>query len=282
MGDIEKRIKGKIEEAGIPLNKWGVSINRGIVTGLNEAFILSGAKKNDLIRIEPKSAEIIRPILRGRDIKRYGYEYSDLYLICTFPSKNYDIEDFPAIKNHLLSFGYDRLEQSGKSINVYGKSISARKKTNNKWFETQDSISYWDDFSKQKIMYPNMTKYLPFYLDDKGFFQNDKSFFITGSNLSFLCAFLNSSLFKYCFINNFPELQGGTRELRKIFFDKIPVIQIQDSENEIYKELVEEIQRKKEDGKETENIEREIDDLIFNLYNLNNVERKAIGYIIIQ
>lgn len=127
-----------------------------------------------------------------------------------------------------------------------------------------------------------MTKYLPFYLDDKGFFQNDKSFFITGSNLSFLCAFLNSSLFKYCFINNFPELQGGTRELRKIFFDKIPVIQIQDSENEIYKELVEEIQRKKEDGKETENIEREIDDLIFNLYNLNNVERKAIGYIIIQ
>ncbi len=263
----------------MPLQDWNNQIYYGIKTGLNEAFIISGDKKNELIHKDPKSAEIIRPILRGRDIKRYGYQFADLYVICTFPSRNYDIEDFPAIKNHLLTFGYERLEQSGKSYIVNGERISARKKTNNKWFETQDSISYWDDFSKQKIMYPNMTKYLPFYLDDKGFFQNDKSFFITGPNLSFLCAFLNSSLFKYCFINNFPELQGGTRELRKIFFDKIPVIQLQDSKNQIFSEFVDEIQRKKEKGKDTEEIEREIDDQIFKLYNLNDEERQAIGYI---
>lgn len=279
MEDVEKRIKAKIEEVGIPLKDWDISINRGIVTGFNEAFIISREKKDDLISKDPKSAEIIRPILRGRDIKRYGYEFADLYLICTFPSMNYNIDEFPAIKNHLLSFGYERLEQSGRSIILNGERISARKKTNNKWFETQDSISYWDDFSKQKIMYPNMTKYLPFYLDNEGFFQNDKSFFITGSNLPFLCAFLNSSLFKYCFIKNFPELQGGTRELRKIFFDKIPVIKIQDSDNKIFGELVEEIQKKKLLDKETEGIEHEIDDHIFNLYGLTTEERRAIGYI---
>jgi hypothetical protein len=75
------------------------------------------------------------PILRGRDIKRYGYDFADLYLITTFPSLKINIEKYPAVKRHLLSFGYDRLKQTGEP--------GARKKTNNKWFETQDSISYW-------------------------------------------------------------------------------------------------------------------------------------------
>ncbi|MGQ2137637.1 hypothetical protein ACT4R9_11775, partial [Ornithobacterium rhinotracheale] len=95
-----------------------------------------------------KSAEIIRPLLRGRDIKRYSYEFADLYLICTFPSLKIDIEEYPAVKEHLLSFGKERLEQSGKTHEINGKRIKSRKKTNNKWFETQDSISYWEDFYK--------------------------------------------------------------------------------------------------------------------------------------
>lgn len=81
------------------------------------------------------------PILRGRDIKRYGYEFADLWLINTFPSLKIDIENYPAVKEHLMSFGYDRLKQTGD--------LNARKKTNNKWFETQDSISYWDALFQQ-------------------------------------------------------------------------------------------------------------------------------------
>lgn len=65
-----------------------------------------------------------------------------------------------------------------------------------------------------------MTKFMPFYYDERGFYQNYKSFMITGTHVSYLAAFLNSSLFKFCFRDNFPELLGGTRELRKIFFDK--------------------------------------------------------------
>ncbi|WP_205941121.1 hypothetical protein, partial [Albibacterium indicum] len=142
LSEIEQRIKVKIEAIGTPLKDWDINIYRGILTGYNEAFIIDGKKKNELIEKDPKSAEIIRPLLRGRDIKRYSYEFADLYLIATFPSLKIDIECYPAVKQHLIDFGYDRLKQTGDK--------GARKKTNNRWFETQDSINYWEDFSKQK------------------------------------------------------------------------------------------------------------------------------------
>ncbi len=80
-----------------------------------------------------------------------------------------------------------------------------------------------DDFNKQKIIYPNMTKYLPFYLDEEGYLSNQKAFILTGEHLYYLVSFFNSSLFKIAFNNNFPELQGGTRELSKIYFEKIAI-----------------------------------------------------------
>ena len=146
LNSIEQNIKAKIEAIGKPLKDWDIQINYGIKTGCNEAFIISGEKKKELIAKDPKSAEIIRPILRGRDIKRYSYNFADLWLIATFPSKHYDIDEYPAIKEYLLTFGIERLEQTGKTHNIDGIKIKSRKKTNNKWFETQDSISYWEEF----------------------------------------------------------------------------------------------------------------------------------------
>lgn len=144
LSPIEQSIKHKIESVGTPLKDWNIRINRGILTGYNEAFIIDKAKRNELIEQDPKSAEIIRPILRGRDIKRYSYEFADLYLICTFPSKHYNIDKYPAIRDYLLTFDKRKLEQSGaKAIDgIIGN--NARKKTNNQWFETQDSIAYWE------------------------------------------------------------------------------------------------------------------------------------------
>lgn len=238
LSPIEQSIKHKIESVGTPLKDWNIRINRGILTGYNEAFIIDKAKRNELIEQDPKSAEIIRPILRGRDIKHYSYEFADLYLICTFPSKHYNIDKYPAIRDYLLTFDKRKLEQSGaKAIDgIIGN--NARKKTNNQWFETQDSIAYWDDFSKPKIIYPNMTKYLPFYLDIEGFMVNQKCFIMIGEKLNYLTSFLNSNVFKVCFKDYFPELQGGTKELSKIFFERIPVPQnVQDraiTDEEIY------------------------------------------------
>ena len=125
---------------GVPLSEWDLAINYGIKTGFNDAFIISTEKKDELIAADPKSAEIIRPILRGRDIKRYEYSFADLWLIATFPSRKYEIDEYPAIKKHLLSYGFERLEQTGKTYIINGQKVKARKKTSNKWFETQDSI----------------------------------------------------------------------------------------------------------------------------------------------
>lgn len=144
LNPIEQSIKAKIEKYGTPLKDWDITINYGIKTGCNEAFIISGEKRKELIAEDPKSDEIIRPILRGRDIKRYGYEFADLWLIATFPSKHYDIDDYPAVKKWLQSFG-KKLEQTGEEyIDSNGTKQKCRKKTNNKWFETQDSIAYWN------------------------------------------------------------------------------------------------------------------------------------------
>lgn len=173
-----------------------------------------------------------------------------------------------------MSFGIERLEQTGKEYIIDGEIVKARKKTNNKWFETQDSISYWDEFSKPKIIYPNMTKFLPFAYDTSGLVTNQKCFIITGKRLAFLTAFLNSSLFKFCFADKFPELQGRTRELSKIFMDEIPVMEVNDDDEFRFVMLVEATQR---------NISKEklleIDNAIFDLYKLTKEEKEHIGFI---
>ncbi|WP_281337384.1 TaqI-like C-terminal specificity domain-containing protein [Flavobacterium eburneipallidum] len=274
LSSIEKQIKIKIERIGTPLKNWNIRINYGIKTGYNEAFIIDGKKKDQLIAEDPKSADIIRPLLRGRDIKRYSHEYADLYLITTFPSLKIDIDSYPSVKQHLIGFGFDRLKQTGDK--------GARKKTNNQWFETQDSISYWEDFFRPKIIYPNMTKFLPFMYDDKEYLTNQKCFIITGEKIEFLVAFLNSSLFKYCFKENFPELQGGTRELSKIFFDKISILHISEEMNLHFKSLIDKVHYLKYNNEASKEIELQIDNKIFELYNLTDEEKNEVGFIEIQ
>ena len=283
LSPIEQSIKRKIEAVGTPLKDWDINIYRGVLTGYNDAFIISTEKRDEILancqneEERKKTAELIRPILRGRDIKRYGYEWADKYIIATFPSRHYDIELYPAVKRHLLSFGKERLEQTGKTYTIDGEKVKARKKTNNKWFETQDSISYWEDFNKPKIIYPNMTKYMPFFYDKNAYCTNQKCFIVTGQSMAYLTAFFNSSLFRFCFRESFPELQGGTREMSKIFFDKIPVLQVTAEINAKFKSSVDDIQ-----SEYTKSKAIAIDAMIFDLYNLSERERQVIGFVEIE
>lgn len=164
LSDIELSIKNKIEAAGTPLKDWNVDIYRGVLTGYNDAFIISSEKREEILENcvdeseKQRTAAIIRPILRGRDIKRYSYVFAEQYLIATFPAKQYDIDDYPALKDYLLAIGIERLEQTGEEYIINGERVKARKRTNNKWFETQDSISYWDEFSKPKIVWAELSR----------------------------------------------------------------------------------------------------------------------------
>ena len=252
LSEIEQRIKAKIEAVGTPLKDWDIQINYGIKTGFNEAFIINGEKRKELIAQDPKSAEIIRPILRGRDIKRYSYEFADFYIITTFPSLKIDIESYPAVKQHLLSFGYDRLKQTGEK--------GSRKKTNNKWFETQDSIGYWEDFSKQKIVYQELTQGSCFYLDKEAqFFVSNTGYLITGNDLEYLILFLNSKFVEFIFKSFYSVSLGGSgiRWLAQCI-ENLPIPFVKDSD---YKKL---------------KTEEEIEKYIYTKYDLSEEE---INYI---
>ncbi len=143
-------LKAKIEAIGTPLKEWDISINYGIKTGYNEAFIIDSTKRDEILRNcaseneRQRTSELIKPILRGRDIKRYSYEWAGLWIIGTFPALKLNIDDYPALRNYLESYR-PRIDQSGEK--------GCRKKTSNKWFETQDNIAYYQEFEKEKISY---------------------------------------------------------------------------------------------------------------------------------
>src|SRR5690606_32247305 len=159
---------------------------RGILTGFNEAFIIDGKKKDELIAQDPKSAEIIRPILRGRDIKRYGYDFADLWLINTHNGikekgiKPINIEHYPAIKKHLDQF-YAQLEKrADKGDTPYNLR----------------NCAYMEEFFKPKIIFQEMVQEPSFVYDKEGkFLCLDTARIITGDNIEYLLHILNSKLF---------------------------------------------------------------------------------------
>ena len=267
LSPIEASIKRKIEAVGTPLREWDISINYGIKTGCNEAFIIPTSRRDEILAAcrdeaeRERTAALIRPILRGRDIKRYGYEWAELWIIAArleadIPNK------YPAVCEHLEQYKGKGKLGDNSTTKVFGRPW---------WAWMQEPVNYWEDFDEHKIIYPNMTKFLPFYYDVEGFLTNQKCFIITGKYLAFLTAFFNSSLFKLCFRDNFPELQGGTRELSKVFFDKIPILLVDEDTNAQFAELVQDIQQEY-----TREKAMLIDECLFDLYDLTEEEREQV------
>jgi hypothetical protein len=280
LSPIEMSIKKKIESVGTPLKDWNIQIYRGVLTGLNEAFIIPSEKREEILdncltkEERARTDEIIRPILRGRDIERYSYNWAGLYLICTFPSRKYNIDDYPALKAHLLSFGERVLAQSGEKDIDGIKGKNARKKTCNKWFETQDSIGYWDEFSKPKILYSEIVQDARFYLDNNNkFFPEATAFSLTGENLDYLCVCLNSSFISWVFKTFYAG--GGLGEhgyrYKKAFLLELPlphnllqIEQVRDTVNACYEE------------KTASDFDSKVNEIIYKQYGLSAEE---ISYI---
>ena len=273
---IEQSIKQKIEAVGTPLKDWDIQINYGIKTGCNEAFIINTAKRDEILanckteEERQRTAELIRPILRGRDIKRYSYDWAELWLIATFPSRHYDIEQYPAVKEYLLSFGIERLEQTGKTYVINGETVKARKETSNKWFETQDSISYWEDFYQPKIIWKRIGSILRFCYNDNGALGLDSTCFAIGENIEFVCCVLNSPMGHYL-LKDAPKTGTGDLLISVQAVEPIKLPLISKDENDIFtntlKELVSECSTNNND---------EINCKIFDLYNLSHDERRYI------
>ncbi|ECC0169512.1 class I SAM-dependent DNA methyltransferase [Campylobacter coli] len=274
-------LKAKIERIGTPLKEWqGLNIYRGILTGYNEAFIITTEKRNEILANckdeaeKELTAKLIRKMLRGRDIKRYSYEWAGLWVIGTFPSLKLDIEQYPALKQYLSQF-LPRIEQSGEK--------GCRKKTSNKWFETQDNIAYYEEFEKEKIVWNRISSDLCFSYDNQKNFILDSMFSITfysNINLKYLIANLNSSISKFWIKNNAATLGDGIYGA-KIYIEKLPIPKINSKNQKLVDELinlVDEILKAKEQNKNasTQELENKINSLTYKLYNLTEEEIKII------
>ncbi|MBQ3719649.1 MAG: Eco57I restriction-modification methylase domain-containing protein [Fibrobacter sp.] len=298
-GASEWSIRNKLHDSvlqkmnvGTALKDMPISIYRGILTGFNDAFFIDGKTREKLIAEDPKSEELIKPLLRGRDINAWVTEKEDQYLIGTFPALNLDIDQYPAIKNHLLSFGIEKLEQTGAKHIVNGEEIKARKKTSNKWFETQDQIGYYKEFAKPKIVYPNMTSVFPFCYDEIGALGNDKTFIITeketdsangcaaihklhsGKLLKSLLAIFNSNLAKLWIWYNCPELMGGTREIRKVYFENFKIPMDNAAALQELAALADQIITAKKSGENTTSLESKVNEIVYQIYGITGQEER--------
>ncbi|EKQ9227574.1 Eco57I restriction-modification methylase domain-containing protein [Campylobacter jejuni] len=272
-------LKAKIERIGTPLKEWyGLNINYGIKTGYNEAFIITTEKRNEILAKckdeaeKERTAKLIRKMLRGRDIKRYSYEWAGLWVIGTFPSLKINIEQYPALKQYLSQF-LPHIEQSGEK--------GCRKKTSNKWFETQDNIAYYEEFEKEKIVWAEMTKEACFVYDNSNFFTNQTCYFFTHCDYKYLLAILNSRLIVYYMQYISSHLgQGAFRWIRQ-YIEKLPIPKINSKNEKLADELinlVDEILKAKEQDKNanTQELENKINSLVYKLYNLTEEEIKII------
>ncbi|EKO5115591.1 Eco57I restriction-modification methylase domain-containing protein [Campylobacter coli] len=275
-------LKAKIERIGTPLKEWqGLNIYRGILTGYNEAFIITTEKRNEILANckdeaeKERTAKLIRKMLRGRDIKRYSYEWAGLWVIGTFPSLKLDIEQYPALKQYLSQF-LPRIEQSGEK--------GCRKKTSNKWFETQDNIAYYEEFEKEKIVWnPVSGEYLFSYIKEHIFF-NNSLFMMTLDvfSLKYILAFMNSNCYKWLITLKTNLIQTGSYAYgAKDKIERLPIPKINSKNEKLADELinsVDEILKAKEQDKNanTQELENKINSLVYKLYNLTEEEIKII------
>ncbi|MGL2873494.1 class I SAM-dependent DNA methyltransferase [Helicobacter pylori] len=278
-------LRDKIESIGTPLKDWDIQIYRGILTGANEAFIIPTEKRDAILNAcktkeeRERTERLIKPILRGKDIKRYSYEWADLWVIATFPSLKLDIDDYPSLKTYLSQFR-PRIDQSGEK--------GCRKKTSNQWFETQDTIAYHGDFEKEKIVYGEIVQEPRFYLDNGecelgGFYAEATSFILTGEHLRYLLGMLHSKLITFAFKTFYAG--GGLGEsgyrYKKAFIERLPIPQITEKNQELADKITDCAERilksKEKDPKaNTQGLEKEIDALVYRLYNFTDEEIKTI------
>jgi type I restriction-modification system DNA methylase subunit len=262
-------MKSKIEAHGVPLKNFGVNIFRGILTGFNKAYHIDETKKEKLVQLDPNSASIIKPLICGNNTEKYFCVPSDLYLIATFPSRHYNIDDFPAVKQYLLSYGIERLEQTGRTHIVDGKQVKSRKKTHNKWFETQDSIGYWEEFTMPKIIWQAISKRIAFAYDPIGsYFCDVTTFFMTGEKLKYILAILNSKLFEYALLNIY--LEGDTFKSKNAIIQNFPIPKIDEDREKPLIDIVDEMVNIKSGNPlaDISYLEKRANILVYHLYGL--------------
>ncbi|UOR76346.1 class I SAM-dependent DNA methyltransferase [Helicobacter pylori] len=280
-------LRDKMESVGTPLKDWDIQINYGIKTGANEAFIIPTEKREEILNAcktqeERKRIEtLIKPILRGKDIKRYSYEWAGEWVINThngytsnlkFKIPPIDIEKYPALKSHLDS---------------HWDTIATRSDQGDTPYHLRN-CAYLEDFEKEKIVYGEIVQEPRFYLDngerELGYFYAEAtSFILTGEHLRYLLGMLHSKLITFTFKTFYAG--GGLGEsgyrYKKAFIERLPIPKITPQNQKLAHKITDGakaiLEAKEKDPKaNTQELEKEIDALVYQLYNLTDEEIKII------
>ena len=270
LSPIEQSIKKKIEAVRTPLKDWDININRGVLTGYNDAFIITTSKRDEILSNcqnedeRKRTAELIRPILRGRDIKRYGYEWADLWLINTHNGvkgriPRIRVEDYPAIKAHLDQFWdkiKDRADQGDTPYNLR-------------------NCAYLEDFFQPKIVYGQFQDGAEYSFAESGVFLSSNEYMLITQHYSSKCllAFLNSKVSEWLLGHITGNLGCNAKIGQKSNFLKLSIAQLNVERQKLFEGYVDSILGNIEDAK---NYEALIDREIYKVYGLTVDEIKVI------
>ena len=266
LSPIEQGLMDKMGAKGTPLKDWDIEIYRGITTGFNEAFVIDNQTKEELVAEDPRSAEIIKPVLRGKDIRRYRANWAGMWIIDTHNGYDdvpaIDIDQYPAIKNHLNNW-WDKLK---KRYDRGRTPYNLR------------SCAYHSDFDKEKLLWIELVGNGRFAYDNTGFYGEATTFLITGESIKYLCAVLNSRLIGWFLGTVAPTSGMGTLRWKKVYVERIPIPRIGLPQQKEFVLLVDCIlgHNVKDNDLDLVEPEAEIDHQIYDLYGLTVPEIMAI------
>lgn len=254
-------INKTIEEKGLRLRDWeNIEFFRGVTTGLNEAFHIQNSVAEELTNRNPKSAELIYPLLRGKDIKRWNLSYHNLSII--FTKQGVDIDEYPEIKYYLYNYYNDLLPKKNSSDK------NGRKPGTYKWFEIQDNTAYFNNFLEPKIIWIEISDRANFAYDEKGHILTNSAYFISGKNLKYLISVLNSSVSDYYFFQITAKIAGGRKRYTKQYVEQIPIPVISKQQQTPHEMLVDYVilAKTKSDDIVYRFFESLLDGIVFELY----------------
>ena len=282
LSSVEWDVHDKMSAAGKPLKDWDVQINRGVITGYNEAFIIDSDTRAALIREDPRSSEIIKPVLRGRDIRRWRAAWAGKWLIVArFGSYKYLANDYPAVYRHLAQHeealrarGQCRYTRSGRNRNLDYDG-------QHHWLELDNNPKddYIDLFEKEKLLWIELADQGRFSYDDSGILGEATTFILTGEHPKYLCAVLNSILTRWYLGHAAPTSGMGTPRWKKVYVQIVPIPTPNRSTEDTIVRVVDQILAAKDADPHADvtALDNEIDQLVYALYGLTDKEITAVA-----
>lgn len=249
----------------------------GVKTGFNKAFIIDQATRDEIVKKDPKSADILRKMVEGEDFGKWNLKHAGRYMI--FFPRGYNIDDYIGIKEFLMQF-YDEIKPKESKLDVKGRKIGSYK-----WYEPQDTVAYYDLFDKPKLIYYHTALHHAFYLDTEGYYISANCYMIPNAD-DYLQSLLNSKLFAFVKKYLFPAFgdaeQGGRVRLDANKMNKLPIKQVDITVKKQFEEKIKQLGKLSKKPKSTDKIqqlETQLNQLIYQLYDLTAEEIELIENI---